>query len=124
MQVFVTKTFDRWMRKSRLSEERILLTALETFSGLSVVDLGAGLIKKRIAIAGRGKRSAARVISATRKQGRYFFLHGFQKNERTNLDEHELDYVRRIAKDLLDLTQQELAVAIQAGQLIEVNHGD
>ena len=124
MQVFVTKTFDRWMRKSRLSEERILLTALETFSGLSVVDLGAGLIKKRIAIAGRGKRSAARVIIATRKQGRYFFLHGFQKNERTNLDEHELDYVRRIAKDLLDLTQQELAVAIQAGQLIEVNHGD
>ena len=123
MQVFVTKTFDRWMRKSRLSEERILLTALETFSGLSVVDLGAGLIKKRIAIAGRGKRSAARVIIATRKQGRYFFLHGFQKNERTNLDEHELDYVRRIAKDLLDLTQQELAVAIQAGQLIEVNRG-
>ena len=46
MQVFVTKTFDRWMRKSRLREERILLTALETFSGLSVVDLGAGLIKK------------------------------------------------------------------------------
>ena len=124
MQVFVTNTFDRWMRKSRLSEERKLLTALETFSGLSVVDLGAGLIKKRIAIAGRGKRSAARVIIATRKHGRYFFLHGFQKNERTNLDEHELDYVRRIAKDLLDLTQQELAVAIQAGQLIEVNHGD
>ena len=120
----MTKTFDRWMRKSRLSEERILLTALETFSGLSVVDLGSGLIKKRIAIAGRGKRSAARVIIATRKHGRYFFLHGFHKNERTNLDEHELDYVRRIAKDLLDLTQQELAVAIQAGQLIEVNHGD
>ena len=123
MQVFVTKTFDRWMRKSRLSEERILLTALETFSGLSVVDLGSGLIKKRIAIAGRGKRSAARVIIATRKHGRYFFLHGFHKNERANLDEHELDYVRRIAKDLLDLTQQELAVAIQAGQLIEVNRG-
>ena len=129
MQVFVTNTFDRWMRKSRLSEERILLTALETFSDLGAVDLGAGLIKKRIAIAGRGKRSAARVIIATRKHGRYFFLHGFHKNERTNLDEHELDeheldYVRRIAKDLLDLTQQELAVAIQAGQLIEVNHGD
>ncbi len=53
MQVFVTKTFERWMRKSGLSEERILLTALETFSGLSVVDLGAGLIKKRIAPAGR-----------------------------------------------------------------------
>ncbi len=123
MQVFMTKTFDRWMRKSRLSEERILLTALETFSGLSVVDLGAGLIKKRIATAGRGKRGAARVIIATRKRDRYFFLHGFHKNERTSLNEHELDYVRRIAKDLLDLTQQELAVAIQAGQIIEVNHG-
>ncbi len=124
MQVSVTKTFDRWMRKSRLSEERILLTALETFSGLSAVDLGAGLIKKRIAIASRGKRSAARVIIATRKHGRYFFLHGFHKNERANSNERELDYVRRIAKDLLDLTQQELTVAIQAGQLIEVNNGD
>ena len=41
MQVFVTKTFDRWMRKSRLSEERILLTALETFSDLGAVDLGS-----------------------------------------------------------------------------------
>ncbi len=123
MQVFVTKTFERWMRKSGLSEERILLTALETFSGLSVVDLGAGLIKKRIAPAGRGKRSAARVIIATRKHGRYFFLHGFHKNERTNLSEQELDYVRRIAKDLLELTPQELSVAIKAGQIIEVNYG-
>jgi hypothetical protein len=123
MQVFVTKTFFRWMRKGKIGQEKILLTAHETFSGLSVVDLGAGLIKKRIATVGRGKRSAARVIIATRKQGRYFFLHGFHKNERTNLNEHELDYVRRIAKDLLDLTQQELAVAIQAGQIIEVNHG-
>ena len=79
MQGFVTKTFDRWVRKSRLSEERILLTALETFSGLSAVDLGAGLIKKRIAIAGRKKRSAARVIIATRKHGRYFFFTGFIK---------------------------------------------
>jgi hypothetical protein len=123
MQVFVTKPFFRWMRKGRISQEKILLTAHETFSGLSVVGLGAGLVKKRIAIAGRGKRSAARVIIATRKHDRYFFLHGFHKNERSSLNEHELDYVRRIAKDLLDLTQQELAVAIQAGQIIEVNHG-
>ncbi|PHY07334.1 MAG: hypothetical protein CK528_04435 [Alcaligenaceae bacterium] len=123
MQVFVTKTFYRWMRKSGLSEDRILLTAYETFSGLSVVDLGAGLIKKRIATPGRGKRSAARVIITTRKHGRYFFLHGFHKNERTNLGEHELNYVRRIAKDLLELTQHELYVAVQAGQIIEVNHG-
>ena len=41
MQVFVTKTFCRWMRKGRISQEKIFLTAHETFSGLSVVDLGA-----------------------------------------------------------------------------------
>ena len=81
MQVFVTKTFFRWMRKGRISQEKILLTAHETFSGLSVVDLGAGLVKKRIATAGRGKRSAARVIIAMRKHDRYFFLHGFHKSQ-------------------------------------------
>ncbi|HFK2920861.1 TPA: type II toxin-antitoxin system RelE/ParE family toxin [Stenotrophomonas maltophilia] len=41
--------------------------------GLIDADIGGGLLKKRVALPGRGKRGSARVIVAT-KVGRYWFF--------------------------------------------------
>lgn len=78
--------------------------------------------KKRVAITGRGKRGGARTLIATRMQDRWFFVFGFNKNERDNISGDELKYLQQLARDLLSLSDQQLEIAVNAGELLEVNY--
>ncbi len=53
-------------------------------AGLIDADLGGGLVKKRVAFPGRGKRGSTRTISATNWAERWIYIYGFEKNERDN----------------------------------------
>jgi hypothetical protein len=53
--------------------------------GLIDADLGGGLIKQRIARAGKGRSGGYRTIIAYRRAGRAVFLLGFAKSERDNI---------------------------------------
>jgi len=50
--------------------------------GLIDANLGGGIIKNRVALPGRGKRGSTRTLVATNNANRWFFLFGFEKNER------------------------------------------
>ena len=89
-QVFVTKTFARWMRKSQVTDLDILGATEEMVQGLIDANLGGHLVKKRVALRGRGKSAGARTIVATKFEQRWIFLFGFEKNERSNMDANEL----------------------------------
>ena len=54
--------------------------------GLYDADVGGGLVKKRIARPGQGKRGGFRTLVATNKGNRWVFVFGFPKNERSNID--------------------------------------
>ena len=88
--------------------------------GLIDANLGGHLVKKRVALRGRGKRAGARTIVATKFEERWVFLFGFEKNERSNIDAKELKVLQELAASLLDLDQQAIAVAISAGQLFKL----
>lgn len=90
--------------------------------GLIDADLGGGVVKKRIRLPGRGKSGGARTLVATNKGNRWFFLFGFEKNERANVSAKELDGLRTIAADLLGLTAKELDALLQSGGLQEICH--
>ena len=90
--------------------------------GLVDANLGGNVFKKRVALTGRGKRGGARTLIATRLQDRWFFVFGFSKNERDNISPGELKYLQQLARDLLSLDDQQLAIAINAGELLEVNY--
>lgn len=96
----------------------------EMAAGLIDADLGAGLIKKRIGIAGRGKRGGARTLLATNKADRWFFIFGFEKNERANISDQELAGLQDIAADLLARTPSQLDRAVADGVLQEICHDD
>lgn len=83
-------------------------------------DLGRDVVKKRVALPGQGKRGGARTIVATRMADRWFFLYGFSKNERSNIDKDELRVLQEVARDLLGLNDQQLAIALAAGEIVEV----
>jgi len=57
LQVFAIKTFARWMRKNKVTQEDLLDAAQEMVNGLIDADLGGYVVKKRLALHGRGKSS-------------------------------------------------------------------
>ncbi|MHB1565855.1 MAG: type II toxin-antitoxin system RelE/ParE family toxin [Acidiferrobacter sp.] len=90
--------------------------------GLIDADLGGGVVKKRIGLAGRGKRGGARTLIATNKGNRWFFVFGFEKNERANISSEELGALQDVAADLLARTASQLGEATEDGSLQEICH--
>jgi hypothetical protein len=57
---------------------------------------------------------------ATKFAGRWFFLYGFSKNERANIDRDELKMLQEVAKELLAFDDGQLVTALSAGEIVEV----
>lgn len=123
-RVFKTRHFSRWMRKSQLSDQLLCQAVEEMARGLIDADLRGGIIKKRIGLGGRGKRGGARTLIATNKDDRWFFVFGFEKNERANISDEELEALQDIAADLLARTTRQLNEAIEDDSLQEICHDD
>ncbi|MGH8498614.1 MAG: type II toxin-antitoxin system RelE/ParE family toxin [Methylococcales bacterium] len=121
-RVFKTRTFNRWMRKSDLRDQDLCRAVSEMEQGLIDTHLGGHVVKKRVALAGRGKRGSARTLVATNLEGRWFFLFGFEKNERANIDDDELRVLQETARDLLRFNHSEIAAAVFKGELLEICH--
>lgn len=109
--IYKTAHFTRWARKAGLNDSLLETAVLEIHRGLLEADLGSGIVKKRIALPGKGKRGSTRTLLATNRDDRWFFIFGFEKNERENISEGELAILKKLAKDLLGLTTVQLAVA-------------
>jgi hypothetical protein len=121
-RVFKTRHFARWMRKTELTDAALCGAVQEIARGLIDADLGGGVVKKRIGMAGRGKSGSARTLVATKKGSTWFFVYGFEKNDRTNISDNELEALQTLAKDLLARTGQQLDAAVTDGSLQEICH--
>ena len=119
-RVFKSRHFSRWMRKTELTDSALCAAVDEMLQGLIDADLGGGIVKKRIGLAGRGKRGGARTLIATNRGNRWFFVYGFEKNDRTNIADVELEALQDIAKQLLARSGQQLDDAVQDGSLQEI----
>jgi hypothetical protein len=119
-RIFKTVTFNRWIRKLRLSDDVLLKAVLEMSKGLIDAELGSGLYKKRIALPGQGKRGGARTLLATNRKDRWFFLFGFQKNERDNISDKELEALQELAANFLNYSDHELDMALREGEILEI----
>lgn len=119
-RVFKTRHFSRWMRKTGLSDQVLCAAILEMESGLIDADLGGGIVKKRVALSGRGKSGSTRTLVATNKGTRWFFVFGFEKSDRANVGSRELVALQAIAADLLNLAPGELETEVGNGVLQEI----
>ena len=120
LQVLATKSFSRWMRKNKVSQQNIAAAAAEMAEGLIDADLGGHVVKKRVALGGRGKRSGARTIVATNFGNKWIYIFGFEKSERGNIEASELKALQELSKTLLELTIDETSAAILHGELLEM----
>lgn len=121
-RIFKTRHFQRWMRKTELTDQTLCCAVAEMVLGLIDADLGGGVLKKRVGLAGRGKRGGARTLVATNKGSLWFFVFGFEKNDRANIDEDEKVAFQSLAADLLARTPEQLKWAVADGALLEICH--
>jgi len=124
MRVFKNKWFQKWAAKEGLSDEALQTAVEEIEDGLIDAELGGHVIKKRVALPGRGKRGGARTLVVYQQANKAFFVYGFAKNERANISAKQLKALKLLATQLLGYTNPTLVKAINAGELIEVNEDD
>ena len=116
----MTKEFAKWADKNQVAMRDLSAALDEIGQGLVDADLGGNLVKKRIPLQGRGKRGGARAILCGKQGDRIIFLHGFAKNEKSDLSPKELAAFRRLADVLVALETAQVARAIDRGIFIEV----
>jgi len=110
------------MRKTTLADAALCQAVREMADGLIDADMGGDVVKKRVALPGRGKSGGVRTLVATRKASRWFFVFGFEKNERANVSVNELEALQALASELLALSGAQLDEAVKDGALQEICH--
>jgi hypothetical protein len=120
IRIFKAKWFVRFARKQRISDDALCRAVHDAEHGKIDADLGAGVIKQRIARQYEGKSGGHRVIIYYRKGNRAFFVFGFSKKDRENLSIDEEQIHKKAAKDILGLSDERLKELIQVGTYTEV----
>ena len=122
MRILKNKAFNKWAAKEGLSDHALRVAVDEIARGLIDADLGGHVVKKRVAVGGRGKSGGARTLLAYKVNDKAFFVYGFAKNARANISIDELKALKHLAKELLNYSDKGLTEAIEYGELIEVNN--
>ena len=120
MQIFKTRWFDKWAKKQHLSDGSLFGAVQEMSDGLIDANLGGHVYKKRVAIAGRGKRGSLRTIIAFQMEDKAFYVYGFSKGKRANIRDDELKVFKLIAADLLNNDRAGLMGLLNMGELVEL----
>ena len=120
MRVFKTKPFARFAAKEGIADAVLRDAIRRAEAGLVDADLGGGVIKQRLARPGQGKSGGFRSIVLFRRQATAFFVYGFAKNDRDNIDRQELKAFRLLAAEMLALNDKELQAAIKNGTITEI----
>jgi hypothetical protein len=123
MSIFKTRSFARWVKREGLTDRDLGNAVVEMQKGLIDARLGGGLIKKRVARSGHGKRGGYRVILASNLGDRWVFMFGFAKNERDNVDDDELRMMKRLASAFLAMDDRMVKEALTSGEIVEIHHG-
>jgi hypothetical protein len=120
VKVFKNAWFCRFSRRERISDSVLRKAVADLEQGRVDADLGGSVIKQRIARPGQGKSGGYRTIIVFRKGDRAFFVYGFAKSKRENLDPAETEAFKEAAKELLALSDEQISQLIDKGGLTEV----
>ena len=124
MRIFRNAWFERFARKQRIADTALIEAVRRAERGQIDADLGGGVIKQRVARTGQGKSGGYRTIILYRQERRAFFVFGFAKSEQANIDDDEEAQFKKMAKELLALSEEQMAVLIEKGRFSEVDDGE
>ena len=110
----------RFTRQQGIEDTALCDAIINVEKGLIDADLGGGVIKQRIARPNEGKSGGFRSILLFRHGDKAFFVYGFPKSARSNLQKDELKGFRELADVMLGYDKTALAKALKSGAIVEV----
>ncbi len=120
MKKLMTKHFSKWASKQSIPTSELFIALTEVQDGKFEANLGGNVYKKRIRFDGKGKSGSGRSIICYKKGDKAIFIHGFAKNEKSNLSKKELSAFKELSKVLLGLSKEEINIAVENKDFIEV----
>ena len=120
MRIFKTTWFARFASKEGIKDDELKELVKELEAGLAYANLGGDVYKAQIARLGEGKSGGFRVIVFFRSGERTFFIYGFPKSKRDNIDKGELQVFKADAKDDFALTDEQINNRLRKGTFIEI----
>ena len=119
-RIFKNKWFVRFARRESIPDSELCEAVRKAENGLIAADLGGGVIKQRVPRPGKGASSGYRTIILFRVGEKAFFVYGFPKSERDNIQKDELAAFKEMAAIVLSLSDTQLAAALKIGEYHEV----
>ena len=102
MRVFKDAWFYRLARREKIGDSVLKDAVARAEKGIIDAELGGGVIKQRIARPGEGKSGGYRSVILFRKGELAFFVYGFAKSGRDNIEPDEVDGFKKLAKGYED----------------------
>jgi hypothetical protein len=120
VRTYKSRWFQRFARKEGIADAALLEAVARAEKGQIDADLGGGVIKQRISRPGQGRSKGYRTIILFRRGAKAFFVYGFSKSQRANIDDDEKEQFKEAAKHVLALTEKQLAELLERGDFMEV----
>ena len=120
MRIFKNKWFQRFSSTEDIGDATLCKAVDDAERGLVDADLGGGVIKQRIARKGEGGSGGFRSIIFYRQSERAFFVFGFAKSRTENIRRDELRAFKKLAKEMLALSDSEIEAMKKTRALTEV----
>ncbi|WP_340613259.1 type II toxin-antitoxin system RelE/ParE family toxin [Xenorhabdus thailandensis] len=125
MAFYKISSFKKSTKKINISDQKLLNAAEEVKNGKFEADLGGGVIKKRIAVDGKGKSGGVRVIIFFKVNHHLFFADGWTKNTVSSrgtkeIEDDELEAYKQLSKLFLSYTDKKINELISYSILEEI----
>lgn len=122
LRIFKTKPFSRFAKRERITDAMLHEAVERAEKGIVDADLGGNIIKQRVARQGQGRSKGYRVLIAVRIKKRYVFMHGFAKNEKSNIEDDELDVLKTYGAAWLNADEKIIKISLKEGKLEEIDY--
>ncbi|MCL1930394.1 MAG: type II toxin-antitoxin system RelE/ParE family toxin [Treponema sp.] len=120
MRIFKNTWFTRFAGKEGITDSELRELTDQLEAGQADANMGGDVYKMRISRPGEGKSGGYRVIVFFRSEDKTFFVYGFAKSDRDNIDQKEKSDYKELAKKYLNLSDEMIDRAVKSGKFIEI----
>ena len=122
MRVFKNVWFSNFAQREKIKDDTLIDAVSRAERGIVDAELGGGVIKQRLARPGQGKSGGYRSIVIFRKGERAFFVYGFAKSDRENIEPDETAAFKKAAKSFFALSEAQITAMIEDKSLTEIDY--
>lgn len=120
VRIFKTKYFAKFAEKNDIDDEMLIEAVERAEQGLIDANLGANVIKQRVARKGCGRSGGYRTLILYKINGNHFFVYGFAKNQQENISSRDLADLKRLAMIFSEYSLEKLNYSVKMGKLVEI----